>query len=358
MASVFGLDISGYTAINDWSAVASQGVKFVFVKASENGYTDSMFAQHWQNAKNAGILRGAYHFFHPEADAAHQAEVFIAAVGADKGELPPVVDLESVYVNGLAIGLPAGNAMVSVVKTWLDSVEAAFGRKPMIYSSYTFINSQRISAPWLINYPLWLAQYPYQPGTTQEYQSPQMTPTPSQYMPQQPSGFQPWTFWQYSSKGQMNGFGPGQLLDFNYFNGSMDDLNKFAGSTGTSSSSSSSTPPSTTTYTVQAGDTLASIAQKLNVDLTQLTTLNNAALIQVGEVLKVPASSSSTPAPAGTSGGGTPPPAQPRAMYTVKAGDTLYAIATRYGTTVQVIAAANNISNPNLISVGQVLKIP
>jgi len=48
----------------------------------------------------------------------------------------------------------------------------------------------------------------------------------------------------------------------------------------------------------------------------------------------------------------------PSVTYTVKPGDTLYAIAVKYGTTVQAIAAANNISNPNLIRVGQVLVIP
>jgi LysM repeat protein len=42
----------------------------------------------------------------------------------------------------------------------------------------------------------------------------------------------------------------------------------------------------------------------------------------------------------------------------VKAGDTLYAIAVRFGTTVAAIAIANNIQNPNQISVGQVLIIP
>lgn len=43
--------------------------------------------------------------------------------------------------------------------------------------------------------------------------------------------------------------------------------------------------------------------------------------------------------------------------YTVKSGDTLSAIARRYGTTVAAIVAENNISNPNLIYVGQVLRI-
>lgn len=43
--------------------------------------------------------------------------------------------------------------------------------------------------------------------------------------------------------------------------------------------------------------------------------------------------------------------------YTVKSGDTLWAIANRYGSTVSKIAADNNIKNPNLIHVGQVLVI-
>jgi LysM repeat protein len=43
--------------------------------------------------------------------------------------------------------------------------------------------------------------------------------------------------------------------------------------------------------------------------------------------------------------------------YTVRRGDTLYSIARRYGTTVEAIAAANGIANPNCIRVGQVLTI-
>ncbi|MER2125040.1 MAG: LysM peptidoglycan-binding domain-containing protein, partial [Exiguobacterium indicum] len=48
----------------------------------------------------------------------------------------------------------------------------------------------------------------------------------------------------------------------------------------------------------------------------------------------------------------------PTTTYTVKAGDTLYSIATRYGVTVTALMQANNITNPNLLLVGQVLKIP
>lgn len=65
-----------------------------------------------------------------------------------------------------------------------------------------------------------------------------------------------------------------------------------------------------------------------------------------------------------TSSGGTSQPVKPQAeadgdtIYTVKAGDTLSGIAARYGTTYQALAAYNGISNPNLISVGQKIRIP
>ena len=48
---------------------------------------------------------------------------------------------------------------------------------------------------------------------------------------------------------------------------------------------------------------------------------------------------------------------QNRQTYTVKSGDTLSAIAKKFGTTYQKIASDNGIANPNLIYPGQVLKI-
>jgi len=61
----------------------------------------------------------------------------------------------------------------------------------------------------------------------------------------------------------------------------------------------------------------------------------------------------------------TPPPAPAptpanttTAVYTVKSGDTLSGIASKHGTTYQKLAAYNGIANPNLIYVGQKIKIP
>ena len=111
------------------------------------------------------------------------------------------------------------------------------------------------------------------------------------------------------------------------------------------------TPPPTTTvkYTVKSGDTLYKIATMYNTTVAKIAAANNITnvnSIYVGQVLVIPGTTV------------TPPPPTTTVKYTVKSGDTLYKIATMYNTTVAKIAAANNITNVNLISVGQVLTIP
>ena len=124
-----------------------------------------------------------------------------------------------------------------------------------------------------------------------------------------------------------------------------------AGQVNVPSQGGSSTPATsaTGTYTVVSGDTLSGIAARYGTTVANLVALNgisNPNLIRVGQVLKVSGSAStSTPAASAT---GT---------YTVVAGDTLSGIAQRFGTTWQTLQALNGLANPNLINVGQVLKV-
>ncbi len=115
----------------------------------------------------------------------------------------------------------------------------------------------------------------------------------------------------------------------------------------------------TTTHTVQAGENLFRIALRYGTTVQALATANNIAnpaLIYVGQVLVIPAAGQPVPQPTAVPGQPTPVPGT-LVTYTVVAGDNLSRIAQRYGTTVAALASANNIVNPNLIYVGQVLKI-
>ena len=114
-------------------------------------------------------------------------------------------------------------------------------------------------------------------------------------------------------------------------------------SSGTSSPNNSQ---NSTTYTVQSGDTLSGIAQRFGVTVQELCDWNNISnpnMIYVGEVLNLTGSTSSS--------------GSNQQTYTVQSGDTLSGIAQRFGVTVQELCDWNNISNPNTIYVGQVLRV-
>jgi predicted chitinase/LysM repeat protein len=103
---------------------------------------------------------------------------------------------------------------------------------------------------------------------------------------------------------------------------------------------------------VRPGDTLSGIAARHGTTVSALMKANpqikNANLIYAGQKINLP----------GASDGFQPAPAASGGKYVVKAGDTLSAIGARFGVSYQQIAAANGISNPNRIYVGQQLTIP
>jgi LysM repeat protein len=125
-----------------------------------------------------------------------------------------------------------------------------------------------------------------------------------------------------------------------------------------------------TTHTVQQGENLFRIALRYGTTWPTLAAYNgitNPNLIYVGQVLKIPPAGTvvqPTPAPQPTPVPGATPVPQPTAVpgaqgtYTVVAGDSLYRIGVKFNTTASAIATLNGITNPNLIYVGQVLKIP
>ena len=104
------------------------------------------------------------------------------------------------------------------------------------------------------------------------------------------------------------------------------------------------------TYVVKSGDSLYSIARKYNTTIDEIKRFNNLTsnLLSIGQVLKIPSGSESNNTGSNTGTTNT---------YVVKSGDSLYSIARKYNTTVDEIKKLNNLSS-NLLSIGQVLKIP
>jgi lysozyme len=179
-----GIDVSHFQGEVDWRAVAAAGVRFAFIKATE-GLTDvdPRFAQNWQGSRAAGVLRGAYHFLHPNLDGRQQAAHFLSVVTLDDDALPPALDVE------VTDGVDRA-ALCACIETWLGAVEAALGCKPVVYTDPWFWRDN-VGAN-LSSYPLWLACYGAQPEV--------------------PASWGSWTFWQHSQSGTVNGIaGPVDL---------------------------------------------------------------------------------------------------------------------------------------------------
>ncbi len=214
----FGIDISGYQGVVDWTQVKAdpQRVGFAFIKASEGtGGTQPTYKAQWDGAGQVGILRSAYHYHHGEYNGTAQADWFMGQ--AQKGELPPAVDFEDGET--LMTTAITGAAMLENLRACLERIYAVWGVKAIVYTGYWFLfacfnESPAYDARWLANYPLWIAHWTNYGADVTAGQ------------PSKPSWW-PWRFWQYSSSGAVDGI-KGRC-DINLYNGTLDELRAWAG---------------------------------------------------------------------------------------------------------------------------------
>jgi lysozyme len=197
---IHGIDVSKYQDRIDWEEVSAMNVDdikigFAFIKATEGlGNVDGSFKRNWRKSKEAGVVRGAYHFFLPTKSGTKQAENFINTVELEIGDLPPVLDVEQAYgVNP--------EKLRKEVRAFLDASEIVYGVRPIIYTNVDFYN--QYLKGFFDDYPLWVAHYlrKDQPRITRE-----------------------WLFWQHSESGRVNGIYT--RVDFNVFNGDSSDFRK------------------------------------------------------------------------------------------------------------------------------------
>jgi len=191
--SMHGIDVSWYQGRINWQMVKAMDVRgvqldFAFIKATEGlGRVDNQFRRNWEEAKESGMCRGAYHFFLATKSGRAQAENFLSTISLESGDILPVLDVEETY------GVK-DTVLKSRIQEWLDVVQASVGVKPMIYTNVDFYN--RHLGNTFDAYPLWVAHY------LQE---------------ENPRIAREWNFWQHSESGHVSGIN--RTVDFDVFKG-------------------------------------------------------------------------------------------------------------------------------------------
>ncbi|WP_420037631.1 GH25 family lysozyme [Streptomyces sp. cg28] len=187
LANSVGVDVSKWQGGINWTAVRGAGIEFAWMKATEGTtYKDPTFRTNYLGARNAGVIRGAYHFARPDTSGgAAQANFFVGNGGAwsrDNLTLPGVLDIE-----GSCYGKTRG-AMQSWILDFANTYKARTGREAVIYTSASWWNS--CTGGWSglsTRSPLWVAHWV------------------SAGSPRVPSGFPFWTVWQHTSTGSVRG---------------------------------------------------------------------------------------------------------------------------------------------------------
>ena len=319
--SLKGIDISNHQRGLDLSKIDCD---FVIIKATEGkSHVDQYCDGFFQQALSLGKKLGVYHFANNSDNTAKQeADWFINNTRGYIGKAIPVLDWEDDVTDNVPWALE-----------WLQRVEQAYGCKPLIYMSESVVNRYDWSPVANANYGIWVAKY--------------RDNLPDYNYDMSKAGNMPsikyWStmaLWQWTSTGRLNGWNGN--LDCDVFYGDVAAWDKYVGS-----GSSSNTPSNPTTPQQPQRLSNEEMAKKVIAgeygDYPERKTRLEAEGYNYEAIQKIVnqayASSSSYQ------------------TYIVKSGDTLSGIGSKFGVSYQKIAADNNISNPNLIHPGQVLKI-
>lgn len=203
---VRGVDVSVYQLDIDWEGLASEGIDFAFIKATEgSSHTDERFEENWEEAGDAGIKTGAYHFLSYDTPGESQAQNYIETVEKRLGSLPPVVDVE--FYGDYHENHPSKEKMYEILDVVLEALEDRYGKRPLIYTN-TYIYESYISGRY-DDYEIWISDHDI-PDTL-------------------PDGRE-WTFCQYTFRATSEHVAGGEkYFDMNVFNGSQWDFRWYRG---------------------------------------------------------------------------------------------------------------------------------
>lgn len=195
---VLGVDVSHHQGAVDWDRLKGGGVGFAYIKASEGeNFNDPRFTRNWYASEQAGMRRGAYHFFTLCRTGKVQAENFIRVVPKDPKALPPAVDAEHM---GPCRDTAQIKDVVTELRVFLDLVGQHYGKRPVIYTTREFHDAFLLGA-----FPkerFWIRSLIVEPGFREAQ----------------------WLFWQYHNRGRRPGVG--SPVDLNAYRGAQAELDK------------------------------------------------------------------------------------------------------------------------------------
>lgn len=382
--AIFGIDLSSYQKGINLSQAKNEGVQFVILRAGYTGYgngvskaKDNNFETFYSQCKSLGIPVGAYWFscantYQKGVDEANW--MYENCLKGKQFEYPIYLDVEEDAGSRHYLSGAGKEAITAGIKGFCETMESK-GYYTGVYASSSWF-STLIDASIPNRFDCWVANWSNSNPGSPAHGLWQFGGETNRIRSNKIAGYtvdQNYAYKDYPSiikSGKMNGFGSeaitptpapskksneeiaNEVIAGQWGNGE-DRKNKLTAAgydynaiqaivnqkTGTSS-----VQPATQTYTVKKGDTLSSIASRYGTTYQELARINgisNPNKIYPGQVLKISGRSS---APA-------------TEYYIVKSGDTLSAIAKKYGTTVNQLASWNNIANVNKIYVGQKLRV-
>lgn len=328
-----GPDISAWQGDIDIKALSSQ-VDFFIFRCYAGSSKDKKVDRNVKLAIECGKPYGLYIYSYALNTAQAKEEAQRVINLANSYSIKPAflcIDMEDADGYKRKYGMPSNEVLRNICAEECKIFESA-GYYAMVYANSSWFKNQLAG---LTAYDKWVAHWPVANGKQKGNAT-------------SPDGENANNcgIWQFTSQGKLNEYNGN--LDMNY---AYKDfvLNK-NGNNNTTPAPKEESNALDTTYTVVKGDCLSVIGSKLGVnwkDIANANGITSPYTIYVGQVLTIP----------GKSNQNSNSEASNDTTYTVKSGDTLSGIASKFGTTYQKIAADNGISNPNIIYPGQVLKI-
>lgn len=316
-----GIDVSKWQGSINFQEVKNSGIEIVYIRSSVgNSYVDPYFKQNYNNAKANNLKVGIYHFVMARntTEAISEARFFVSVIQGLQPDCRLAMDFETLTDLSVA-------EINAISTTFLETVKNLSGKEVVIYSDAYNANNI-FDANLANNYPLWIAEYQVDKPNSTNWAS--------------------WIGWQYTDVGKVSGISGNVDRDYYTSDILLDNQDNIP---EVKPSENEEENNKVIIIRVVRGDTLSQIALDYDVSINDLVRWNNISnpnLIYVNQQIKIYKESNYQVSEEPQSN-----------IYIVQKGDTLSAIALKYGVSVSDLVRWNNISNPNLIYVGENIRI-